>query len=197
MKVIVGLGNPGDEYEQTRHNVGWMVLDALAEKLSQDEPASSAGGWQHDAKFEADVFEVGSGEARCLLLKPTTFMNNSGRSVERVRAFYKLESTEIIVVHDELDLPLGTVRIRLGGQTAGHNGVGSLIHHLGTDQFSRVRLGIETDHPERVLDTTGYVLDRFSADERLLVDKVIDQTVSHLVDSLSSGQFQEESFTIT
>ncbi len=199
MKLVVGLGNPGREYENTRHNVGWLVVDALA-KLG-------AGEWSHSDKFEAEVAKVDPAtwkvhepsrleRAKFILLKPTTFMNNSGRSVERVRAFYKLEPSEIVVIHDELALPLGTVRIRLGGQTAGHNGIGSLIHHLGTDQFWRVRIGIETDHPQRVTDPTGYVLDRFSSPEREPIDRVIDQTVSSLVDSLSCGSIHEESFTV-
>ncbi|MBI4032361.1 aminoacyl-tRNA hydrolase [Candidatus Berkelbacteria bacterium] len=186
MKLVVGLGNPGEKYQATRHNVGWLVVDALGKALG-------AGEWRHDDRFEADLVEVGQGQDKLILVKPTTFMNNSGRAVERIRAFYKLDPADIVVIHDELALPLGTLRIRLGGETAGHNGIGSLIHHLGTDQFWRVRIGIETDHPGRSADPTNFVLSRFPADEQTLIDQVIDQAVQHLVDSA----FTLEESTIT
>lgn len=176
MKLIVGLGNPGAEYQETRHNLGWEILDAFA-------LAVGAGEWRYEEKFEAELTEVGQGSGKLLLAKPTTFMNNSGRAVERIRAFYKLEPADIEVIHDELALPLGSVRVRFGGSSAGHNGIGSLIHHLGTDQFWRVRVGIETDHPQRANDPTNFVLSRFTAEEQGRVDQVIDQTVRHLVDS--------------
>lgn len=176
MKLIVGLGNPGAEYTVTRHNLGWMLVDALAKALG-------AGDWRHDDRFEADVTECGVGNDKVILAKPTTFMNNSGRAVERIRAYFKIEPADIVVAHDELALPLGSVRMRLGGSTAGHNGIGSLIHHLGTDAFWRVRVGIETDHPQRLADPTNFVLTRFATEEQAIVDRVIDQTVRHLVDS--------------
>ena len=192
MKLIVGLGNPGTEYKDTRHNIGWLVVDALTKKLGAD-------GWKHDDRFEAYMIEIASPSARndkLLFIKPTTFMNNSGRAVERARAYYKLEPADVIAVHDDLDLMLGTVRVRLGGQTAGHNGVGSLIHHLGTDQFWRVRIGIGSDHPERHADTTSFVLKPFSSEERGTVDTVVDQVASFLVQSLTSGTLEDTTLTI-
>ncbi len=223
MKLIVGLGNPGKDYQDTRHNAGWLVLDALATKLG-------VGEWQTKKDLEVDLIEIlvpppprQGGEipaqGKLLLAKPITFMNNSGRAVESVRAYYKLETADIIVVHDELDLPLGTIRTRFGGTSAGHNGVGSLIHHLGTEEFWRVRIGIgpgdaSEQHPEGVVilpagrqaptrpgvtprtDATDYVLDRFSHEERAVLDRVVDETASRLVDWLSSGAIPETSFTI-
>jgi len=215
MKLLVGLGNPGKEYEATRHNVGWLVLDALANKLG-------AGECRHDEKFEADVLSArltdeilpnpplqkegtplfakeGLGEisrGKILLIKPTTYMNNSGRSVERIRAYYKIEPADIVAIHDELDLPLGTIRTRLGGSTAGHNGVGSLIHHMGTDAFWRVRVGIDGGQPSRLADTVNYVLQSFASSEQELLAKVVDATASNLLDWLGSGEMNETSFVV-
>lgn len=189
MKLVVGLGNPGAEYSQTRHNAGFLVLDELADRLG-------AGEWKSIRDFEADITEHGAGEGKVLLVKPTTYMNNSGRSVERLRAYYKCEPTDIVCVHDELALPFGSVRTRLGGQAAGHNGVASLIHHLGTDQFWRVRVGVETEHPERSANPTGFVLGRFSDDEEPVLRAVVDRSAALLVESLSSGEFTETTLTI-
>lgn len=189
MKLIIGLGNPGKRYQDTRHNVGWIIVDALAEKLG-------GGEWTTASDFESMLLETRSGSEKVLLAKPTTFMNNSGRAVQALLSYYKLDPTDLIVVHDELDLPLGTVRTRLGGTSAGHNGVGSLIHHLGTDQFWRVRVGIETDHPQRINDPAGFVLAAFSPDEQALLDRVVDETASNLVEWLNSESIPETSLTI-
>ncbi|MBI4022864.1 aminoacyl-tRNA hydrolase [Candidatus Berkelbacteria bacterium] len=190
MKLIVGLGNPGKEYAQTRHNVGWMVLDRLAEQLGTHP-------WSHSEKFTAELAEIGEGIHRTILLKPTTFMNNSGRAVERLRHFSKLEPADIVVVHDELALPLGSMRVRLGGTSAGHNGVGSIIHHLGTEAFWRVRIGIEQPGATRPYgEQSDFVLGRFSAEERVIIAPVIDRAVALLVDFSSSGTLSDETITI-
>jgi peptidyl-tRNA hydrolase, PTH1 family len=133
MKLIVGLGNPGEKYQDTRHNVGFMVVDKLAHELGGSDIT-----WKRHEKFKAYVAQ--SGEA--MLAKPDTFMNGSGVAVKSLADFYKMVPEDIWVVHDDLDLPLGKIRIRVGGGSAGHHGIDSIIKELGNDKFVRVRLGI-------------------------------------------------------
>ena len=137
MKLIVGLGNPGAKYQQTRHNLGFMVLDKLGEKLTPVEKTF----WQESKKFNALLLKT----EKAILMKPQTFMNASGIAVAKVANFYKIKPQDIWIIHDEVDLPLGKTRIRLGGGTAGHRGIESIIKQLGHDQFIRFRLGI--GHP--------------------------------------------------
>ena len=132
MKIIAGLGNPGDQYRMTRHNMGFLVADALAE---------DAGIAVQKKKFEALLGDGRIGNERVLLVKPQTFMNLSGQSIRQAADFYQKTPEEIIVVHDDLDLPFGTVRIKVGGGDGGHKGIRSLMDHLG-GAFTRVRLGI-------------------------------------------------------
>ena len=131
--MVVGLGNPGPKYAAHRHNVGFMVVEALAERLH-------AESWRD--KFQARVTRADVGDTQLVLLEPQTYMNESGRSVQAAAAFYKHEPGEVCVVHDELDLPFGDVRIKVGGGHAGHNGLRSIIACLGTPEFIRIRVGI-------------------------------------------------------
>jgi PTH1 family peptidyl-tRNA hydrolase len=135
--LVAGLGNPGPEYQRTRHNVGFMVTDRLAGEWS--------AAWR--SKFSARLAETRDGDLRVALLQPQTFMNLSGRSVAAALRFYKLEPSHLVVVHDEIDLPLGDVRAKFGGGLAGHNGLRSLREQLGTADFARVRIGV--GRPER------------------------------------------------
>jgi peptidyl-tRNA hydrolase, PTH1 family len=130
--LVVGLGNPGREYARNRHNVGWMVADELARRHD--------GSWR--SKFSGDVAEVRIDDHRVALLKPQTFMNESGRSVGAAVRFYKLEADAVLVVHDEIDLELGRLQARLGGGLAGHNGLRSVASHLRTNDFLRLRVGV-------------------------------------------------------
>src|SRR5262249_8191545 len=136
--IVVGLGNPGPEYAHTRHNLGFMVVDELAAR---------AGGAAFRSKFHGELAEsrVGSGPAS--LLKPQTYMNSAGRSVEAALAFYKLPPSEVLVVHDELDLEFGDIRLKQGGGDAGHNGLKSITQSLGTSGYPRLRLGIGKPPP--------------------------------------------------
>ncbi len=143
MKLIVGLGNPGDKYESTRHNVGFMVLDRL---IKDSQPVDNSD-FTEDKKLKSEIFvfywQPKKGEAeKVILVRPQTYMNNSGMAVSLVAKYYKVKPEDIWVVHDELDLPLGTMKIRFGGSAAGHHGVNDLIEKLGTDKFWRFRLGI-------------------------------------------------------
>lgn len=133
MKVIAGLGNPGGEYARTKHNVGFMLVDALTEKLGITD-------WRE--KFDALVAEGRLGGEKILLVKPQTYMNDSGRAIGLLMNWYKLLPEQLIVVHDDMDIPAGTIRIRKKGSAGGHNGIKSILAHLGDEHFSRVRIGI-------------------------------------------------------
>jgi PTH1 family peptidyl-tRNA hydrolase len=147
MKLIVGLGNPGEKYEQTRHNLGFMAVD----RFMKDFEAVERSEWTENGKFKSWIVDLNwqpkEGEMeRVILAKPQTYMNNSGMAVGLIASFYKIVPEDVWVVHDELDLPLGAMRIRFGGAAAGHHGVESVIEGLGTDKFWRFRLGIGSDH---------------------------------------------------
>lgn len=133
MKIIAGLGNPGSEYEKTKHNVGFMFVDALAEKLGVTD-------WKD--KFDAKIGEARIGVEKVLLVKPQTYMNESGQAIGPLMNFYKLDVEDLIVVHDDMDIPAGTIRIRKKGSAGGHNGIKSVLAHVGDEHFARVRIGI-------------------------------------------------------
>ncbi len=138
MKIIAGLGNPGAEYAKTRHNVGFMLVDALAAKLGADD-------WRE--KYDAMVLETRIGLEKVLLVKPLTYMNESGRAIGPLLSWYKLEAEDLVVVHDDLDIPVGTIRIRKKGSAGGHNGIKSILSHVGDEHFARVRIGIGRPSP--------------------------------------------------
>lgn len=154
-KLIIGLGNIGAEYATTRHNAGFILLDLLA--------VHKGLTWQEKNKFRAFVCEYTEDDTKVILAKPTTFMNRSGEAVRLIKDFYKLENEQILVVHDELALPFGTIRTRVGGSDAGNNGIKSLIQHMGAD-FARVRVGI-LDDELAVMGAVDFVLDRFDPEE--------------------------------
>ena len=133
MKIIAGLGNPGTEYAQTKHNVGFMLVDALAEHLN-------APAWKED--FFSAMTEVRIGGEKVFLVKPLTYMNNSGEALGPMLSYYKVDADDLVVVHDDMDIPAGTVRIRKKGGSGGHNGIKSILTHVGSEDFARVRIGI-------------------------------------------------------
>ncbi|HSX05469.1 MAG TPA: aminoacyl-tRNA hydrolase [Candidatus Saccharimonadales bacterium] len=158
--LIVGLGNPGEDYAATRHNVGFMCVDEFARK-NTFEP------WVHKKDLKCELTQANLGDARVILVKPQTFMNLSGEAVQAVRHFYKLSNQQTIVVHDELDINFGQIRMRVGGSPAGNNGIKSVSQHIGED-YGRVRIGIGPKTPEQ-MDTADFVLQDFSraAQEKL------------------------------
>ena len=163
MKLVVGLGNPGARYRATRHNIGFRVVERLAER------------WEIECRKGRYDAEVGVGAvagARAVLAKPHTFMNASGEAVVKLRRAYRVQPAEIIAVYDDLDLPVGRVRIRGGGRAGGHRGVASLIAVLGTE-FARVRVGI--GRPEGDHDPVDFVLERFDVGERPVVEEAIER----------------------
>jgi len=160
-RLVVGLGNPGGEYADTRHNVGFMAVDILA---------SDAGtSFDTEKRWKTQIAKTGSH----YLLKPQTYMNESGVAVGKVASFYKIDPDEILVIYDELELPLGRMRIRAGGSAGGHNGMKSLIAHLGTDRFPRLRLGIGRQGGS----TGSHVLGKFRDDERSELEKSLKNAV--------------------
>lgn len=163
MKLIVGLGNPGREYRETRHNVGFMVADALADRWRV------ADQWRE--KSSALLARTGVGDAGVLLVKPLTFMNLSGEAVAAVAGFYKVEPADVLVIVDEAALPLGRLRARRDGSAGGHNGLKSLIQHLGTQAFPRLRVGVGRGDNGREL--ADHVLGRFEPDERETVSAAV------------------------
>ncbi|MCH7225996.1 aminoacyl-tRNA hydrolase [Haloferula sp. A504] len=170
-RLIVGLGNPGRQYERTRHNVGFMVLDRLAGQT----PFESRPRWQsHTARLPDGT----------LLLKPQTFMNLSGRSVRQVVSFHKWEPSELLVVYDDVALPLGRLRFREKGSAGGHNGIKSLIEHLGTDGFPRLKIGIGDAGPGSM---TGHVLGTFREEEQEAVENTLASAVAAVQLALSQG----------
>jgi PTH1 family peptidyl-tRNA hydrolase len=161
MKLVVGLGNPGSKYEATRHNIGFEVIDRLAE---------GGAGARFQRKFDGLVAEIEIDFRRILLLKPETFMNLSGRSVAQALRFYKLELSDLLVVCDDLSLPLGKLRIRGGGSDGGQKGLRDITAHLGTDAFARLRIGIGERGP---VDAVDFVLSRFRSAERPVIDDAL------------------------
>lgn len=155
-KLIIGLGNIGAQYDGTRHNSGFMVLDALAQ--AHNAP------WQEKAKFKASIAELQLHGQKVILAKPTTFYNASGEAAQAIASFYKLKPSDILVIHDELDLPFGTIRTRIGGSSAGNNGIKSLAAHLG-EAFARIRIGIANESLAS-RDAAEFVLERFNSEEQ-------------------------------
>lgn len=162
MKLLVGLGNPGREYEGTRHNVGFETIDVLAER---------AGATFSEKKFKARLCRARVGSESCTLMKPETFMNLSGESVGPALGFYKLTTADVIVVHDDLDLEMGRVKLKQGGGHGGHNGLRSLLTHFPDDAFVRVRIGV--GRPPPAWNSADYVLSKFRSDERVAAERAL------------------------
>lgn len=166
MKIIAGLGNPGNEYKSTRHNVGFMFLDALADFWK-------VTNWKE--KDEALIAETFYNNEKILLVKPLTFMNESGRAIGPILNFYKLDAEDLIVVHDDIDIPVGTVRIRKKGSAGGHNGIKSVLSHVGDENFTRFRIGI--GRPPQNFTVINYVLSSFSDEDKEKINSAIKSLI--------------------
>lgn len=177
MKLIVGLGNPGKQYEKTRHNIGFMVLDALQENLKE----YNVGKWELSKKFNAEICGANIHNEKIILAKPMTFMNDSGVSVQLLAHFYQLTHRDIIVVHDDKDIMLGEIKIQNNRSDAGHNGVKSIINQIGTQDFTRIRVGVKSDNEKKMNDTAKFVLGRFGLFEKKTVQKMIQEAAQEIL----------------
>jgi PTH1 family peptidyl-tRNA hydrolase len=172
LQLLVGLGNPGDKYVGTRHNVGFMALERLA--------AQAGGSFKQQSKLHGLLAEVGVGSKRLRLLMPQTFMNDSGRSIRAALDWFDLEPAEMLVLVDDMDLPLGRLRLRLSGGAGGHNGLRSTIAHLGGQEFPRLRIGIGApalNPVERKQRTVGHVLGRFAPADQPVLEEVLEEVL--------------------
>ncbi len=172
MKLIIGLGNPGKEYAKTRHNVGFMVIDALTKQLGAD--------FKLNKKFQAEVAVIKNGKEEIVLAKPQTFMNLSGISTRAILDFYKIKPKDIIVIHDDKDILFGEVKYQSDRSAAGHNGIKSLIEHLGTQDFARIRVGVAWGDKEKMGDTAEFVLRNFTKTELESLGGIVEEICEKL-----------------
>ena len=180
IRLIVGLGNPGKEYERTRHNAGFWWVDAIAARKHAD--------WKKETRFSGWTTRVEEGGAAFHLLKPSTYMNESGRSVSALMRFFRIEPGELLVVHDELDLAPGVVKMKRGGGTGGHNGLSDIAEALDTKDFWRLRIGI--GHPGNRDLVADYVLDKARKVEQEAIDPPFERSLD-LLPRLASGRLQD------
>lgn len=166
MKLIVGLGNPGQEYSRTRHNVGFMAVDALADHLG-------ICNWKH--KFDAEIAEGKIGSEAVLLVKPQTYMNLSGNAVGAILRWYKLNVEDVIAIYDDMDIAVGSVKLKKRGSSGGHRGVESLLMNLGKEEFPRVRIGI--GRPQPGWTVVDHVLAKFSGKDQTVIDQLIVELI--------------------
>ncbi len=174
MYLVVGLGNPGDEYKHTRHNVGFDVIDLMADKYNVSV---------NRIKFKGVYGEINICSEKVILLKPSTYMNLSGESVREVVSFYKIPSENIIIIYDDISLNAGKLRIRSKGSAGGHNGIKSIISHMSSDIFPRIKIGV--GQPEKSL--IPHVLGRFSKEDRILVEKAFEASIKAVEAIIAKG----------
>ena len=185
LKLLVGLGNPGAEYHKTRHNVGFMVLEEIARQKNCT--------FQDSKKLYGKTCEIGSGVSKTRLLMPNTYMNESGKSVRSAKDWFNFESHQLIVLVDDMDLPLGKIRVRSKGSSGGHNGLKSIINHLGTNEFKRLKIGIGSPSElqnERKSKTVSHVLGRFSKEEFVILNLIIQEIIS-CIESITSNNWEK------
>ncbi len=176
MKLVVGLGNPGRKYKKTKHNIGFMCLDYYAEKYSVK--------FKKDNKFKGEYLKIGD----LILLKPHTFMNLSGQSIRAASDYYNVNIEDILIIYDDLALPLAKLRLREKGSSGGHNGIKSLVQHLGTEDFKRIRIGIDSNP---LIDPKDYVLGKFSKKELEEINLKIETTQLIIDDFKSDLEFSQ------
>jgi PTH1 family peptidyl-tRNA hydrolase len=180
LKVIVGLGNPGSKYTETRHNAGFWFIEEVARKYGAT--------FRSDKKFHGEVAKVSIESKDIWLLKPDTFMNRSGLATQSLLSFYRITAEQLLVAHDEIDLPPGAAKLKTGGGHGGHNGLRDIISQLGSKEFHRLRIGV--GHPGSKDQVVDYVLHTASRADRILIDQDIDDAVSIMPD-LASGALEQ------
>ena len=178
MKLIVGLGNPGKQYEMTRHNVGFICLDALKEKYNLV--------FKLDSSFNAMVALANIGGEKCVFVKPQTYMNLSGEAVGKILKYYKINLTDMLVIYDDMDISIGALRLREKGSAGGHNGIKNIIAHVGTQEFKRIRVGISS---KANIDAKDYVLGRFGKEEQVILESIKVEVVNAVSEFISGKPF--------
>jgi len=174
MKLIVGLGNPGNEYEKTRHNVGFMAIDSYLDVVSYKE------------NFSSLYYEKLINNEKVIFMKPITFMNNSGEAVRKIVDYFKINLNDILVIYDDMDFELGTYKLKSSGSSGGHNGIKSIIKYLGTEEIKRLRIGIS----KNTFDSVDYVLGKFSKEELDKLNKLY-KTVNNIIEDFVKIDFQK------
>lgn len=199
MKLIVGLGNPGEKYEKTRHNLGFTIVDQF---LKDFEPVDKQK-WENSDKLKSEIISFewkpkGGPEEKVFLAKPKTYMNNSGMAVLLISSYYKVPVSDIIIVHDDFDLPLGSMKVRLGGASAGHHGVESIINSLKSDKFWRFRMGTGESHSKgkmakhKIKDAEDFVLSGFAKGEAGKIRELVKRGSKALLMALEEGLFSAQ-----
>lgn len=176
MKIIIGLGNPGNQYADTRHNIGFALVDILRAHWS-------CPAFEFNKKFNAEISKGRAGETEVLLVKPQTFMNLSGEATQKILEFYKLSAADILVLHDDLDIPLGKFKVATDSSSAGHNGVQNIIQMLGTQKFQRLRIGIGQNKEDEIVCKLGahdFVLGKFTPTELAEIEKIEDDLLKEI-----------------
>lgn len=179
MKIVVGLGNVGEKYLKTRHNCGFLALDEFTKQL---EANGTEVSWKNESKLDAEIAKVNSNSEKILLVKPTTFMNLSGESISKIMNFYKESKENLIVIYDDIDLPLGKIRVREKGSAGTHNGMKSIIQCLGNEDFKRIRIGIESrgELAPKQQDLADFVLGNFTKEEYPLISEALKLSIEEL-----------------
>jgi len=170
MILLIGLGNPGKKYTLTRHNAGFLAVDKIKEFYKLDK-------WKFEKKFNAEIIKGEVDGKKTIIAKPQTFMNNSGESINALKSFYKIKTENIIVVHDDIDINLGKIKTQQGRGPAGHNGVKSIINCLGTNNFSRIRIGIKNEETLGQIPTEKYVLEKFTDKELGVLNETLQEII--------------------
>lgn len=204
MRIIVGLGNPGKKYENTRHNIGWRVIDELAKDPETVTQNSRVIELKEDKKFSALVGRGRVNGDDILLVKPTTFMNLSGEAVKAIIDYYKVNLDDVWLVSDDLDLPVGWIRVRHQGRSGGHNGLQSVFDKLGTHEITRIRLGIGglieegIEHPpeKQMPEAEIYVLQEFDEREKPVIDKAVEKAVQLIIEGIKARKLDSHTISI-
>jgi peptidyl-tRNA hydrolase, PTH1 family len=186
--LIIGLGNMGAEYTNTRHNVGFMALDRYRD--AHDDFSD----WLNKKDLQCHLSLGRVGSTRVLLVKPTTMMNLSGESVQKVQQFYKITEADTLVVYDDIDIDFGTIKTRNGGGSAGHNGIKSLLRHASSDNFGRIRVGVGPKDPPRI-DSADFVLQSFTVEQQALIPKIMRE-ISAIIDERTTGVLKEQTTSV-
>ena len=185
LQLLVGLGNPGAEYSETRHNVGFMVLEEIARKKNCS--------FRESKKLFGKTCEYGTGIEKRRLLMPNTYMNESGKSVRSAKDWFNFDNNQLIILVDDMDLPLGKIRVRSKGSSGGHNGLKSIINHLGTAEFKRLKIGIgppSDEKKERKSKTVSHVLGKFSKEEFIILNLIIEEIIS-CIELITSNNWEK------